>query len=513
MASPGLLDVQALPRDLSARERADLRAGLRGLLRFHRTLARWPALRAPRATPIVAIYAGGVLRGCALHRGDEAGADRLARAFLAATSGVAAGALAAQVFYPRSVRWLADPADLDVGREGIALVRRGVAPVLLMPQVARDHGVHAHGMLELLLAKAGLDALPAGARLVAWTVETVVARDGDDVETTSAHAAERSGATAADYAAAWLVRMVDARGKVAFAIDPRTRVLQPTGPLWHARSAIAIEALAAYAAAPLEISPAAHARVASAIRDADASTSARRARSNRDEASSTRARGAALVLRREAAAAASRGRRWLGGDVARALRGLRVPGWPDDRASVIGTLALACLAGVPVHDRLRELVRGARASAWPWHAGQVALALGRDTPRALWQSCIDDLAQRPFAPYFALAAKTHGDEPAYRRAAAAVASFIRRRVPHVGGAAATALPEAGLTAVAAHALAGSRHRAEHAAALAFLHARQLLPDRIPAALDPTLALGGFSATPVDDTLRADIAGHALLALI
>jgi hypothetical protein len=478
-----LLDVHALPRDLSARERDELHGNLRDLLRFHRTLAGWPALRAPRATPIVAIYAGGVLRGCALHRGDEAGGERLARAFLAAASGVAPGSLAAQLFYPRSVRWLAGGADLDVGREGVALVRRGVPPVLLMPQVARDHGVDAHGMLALLLAKAGLDAVPAGARLAAWTVETVVARDRDDTEETSARAAERSGATPADYAAAWLARMVDARGQVAFAIDARTRVLQPTGPLWHARSAIAIEALAAYSAGPLGSSTVAHARGASA---------------------------SARKLRREAAAVVARARRWLGDDVARALRGQRVPGWPDDRASVIGTLALACLAGIPVHDRLRELARGARASAWPWHAGQVTLALGRDTPSALWQSCIDDLAQRPFAPYFALAARTHGDEPAYRRAAAAVASFIRKRD---GGASATALPETGLTAVAAHALAGSRHRAEHAAALAFVHARQLLPGRLPAALDPTLALGGFSGTPVDDTLRADIAGHALLALI
>jgi hypothetical protein len=40
-----------------------------------------------------------------------------------------------------------------------------------------------------------------------------------------------------------------------------------------------------------------------------------------------------------------------------------------------------------------------------------------------------------------------------------------------------------------------------------------VPGRIAAALDPALALGGFAATPVDDTLRADIAGHALLALL
>jgi hypothetical protein len=69
-----------------------------------------------------------------------------------------------------------------------------------------------------------------------------------------------------------------------------------------------------------------------------------------------------------------------------------------------------------------------------------------------------------------------------------------------------------LSRIAAHALADSRHRADHAAALAFVEARQLTPDRIPAALEPSLALGGFSGTPVDDILRADIAGHALLAL-
>ena len=66
-----------------------------------------------------------------------------------------------------------------------------------------------------------------------------------------------------------------------------------------------------------------------------------------------------------------------------------------------------------------------------------------------------------------------------------------------------------MTAVAAHALEGTRHAAD---ALAFVRAHQLLPDRIPAALDPALALGAFRATPVDDTLRADITGHALLAL-
>jgi hypothetical protein len=460
------LDVEPLARALSAHERAQVRSGLTGLLRFHRKLGRFPTVRGPRATPIVAVYEAGELRGCAVWRGDGSGGDRLARAFLGATASLDPDAdLAAQAFYPHRVRWLRDPADLEVGTEGIALVRTGMAPVLLMPQVARDHRVDGRGMAALLAAKAGLSDFPAGARLIAWTVDSVVARM-NDVEASSLRAASRARAGAADYAAAWLARMIDTRGHVAFAVDARTRTLQPTGPLWHARSAIAIEALAAHGG---------H------------------------------------------APAVTRARRWLGGEIERALAGGRVEAWPDDRASVLGTLALACLAGVRVETRLRALVASwrtlVRSPAWPWHAGQVASALGRDTPRALWSWCVEDLARRPFAPYTALAARTAGDEPAFRRAAAAVAASIRRAPPHRGGASATELSETALTAVAAHALVGSRAHRAHADALAFVAARQLLPERIPAPLDPALALGAFSATPVDDVLRADITAHALLAIV
>ena len=458
------LDLELLAHDLPPRERAAVHVSLRGLLRFHRTLGAIPRVSAPRATPIVAVYEAGAMRGCALWRGG--GSDGLVRAFLGATASLEGSApLAAQAFFPRAVRWLRDPAELDVGTEGIALVRRGVAPVLLMPQVARDHGVDARGMVALLAAKAGLDGVPRDARLAAWTVDTVVARP-DDVEGASARAAARSRSSPTDYAAAWLARMIDARGRVAFAIDARTRTLQPAGPLWHARSAIAIAALAAHGG---------HTR------------------------------------------AVARAQRWLGGEVERALLGGRVDAWPDDRASAAGTMALACLAGVRAEARLHALIADwrafARSPAWPWHAGQVACALGRETPRELWAWCVDDLARHPFAPYTALAARAIGDEPAYRRAAAAVAAFVRRRAPHRGGASATELPETALTAVAAHALSGSRaHRRAHADALAFVRARQLLPGSIPAPLDAALAVGGIAATPVDDILRADIAGHALLAL-
>jgi hypothetical protein len=489
MADPATsLELTPLPRELSARARLELRGELARLLRFHRTLAGSPSrVRAPRASPIVAIYARGVLRGCAIWRGTQPGGERLARAFLAATASLREEReLAVQVFYARQARWLDDPASLDIGREGVALVRRDAAPVLLMPQVARDHAVDARGMLALLAHKAGLardrDAdsgpaeaglagdlwrrLPRGARLAAWTVESVVAREGEDVEGASERAAVRSNATAADYAAAWLARMVDARGAVAFAIDARARVLQPQGELWHARSAVAIEALAAHGGHTSSV---------------------------------------------------SRARRWLGGEVSRALRGSRIAAWPTDRATVAGTIALCCLAGIPAHDRLLSLVADGRwrdlatSPAWPWHAGQIAAALARSTPPDLWTACLATLPA--FAPYVALAARAIGDEPVYRRAATSVAKFIRLEPPHAGGSSATALPETALTAVAAHALAHSRHRAEHSAALSFIHARQLLPSRISASLDPTLALGGFTGSPIDDILRADITGHALLALL
>lgn len=467
------LDLVPLAHALSAREREHVRSALVGLLRFHRTLARWPAIvRVPAATPVVACYARGALQGCALERGTLGGPERLARAFLASTASVR-GEIAVEVSYPRRLRWLDDPDSLEIGIEGVALVRRGTGPVLLMPQVARDHGVDGRGMLALLADKAGLTIdlstqLPDGARLAAWTIDRVVARL-DDTEAVSARAAARSGARDVDYAAAWLARMIDARGTVAFAIDARSRVLQPDGELGYARSAIAIEALAAHGG---------HARTV------------------------------------------ERARRWLGREIARAIRGERVTGWPEDRASVAGTLALACLAGVPAHGRLRELIANARwrdfadSPTWPWHAGQVAAALGRDTPHELWSWCVDSIARQPFAPYVAVAARTRGDEAAHRRATAAVATFIRRGPPHAGGASATALPETALTAVAVQALAGVReYRALVASALGFVRARQLLPGRIPGALDPALALGGFTASPIDDVLRADITGHALLALL
>src|SRR3569833_417620 len=156
-ADASLLDLEPLSRDLSPRARAELRDDLAALLRFHARLGRFPRVRGPRATPIVAVYAGGELRGCAVWRGGGTGGGRLARAVVsAAGSRPGERALSAQVFYARDGRWRRDPADLEVGREGSAAIQRGEPPVLLMPQVARDPGDDGEGLAALLADKVGV---------------------------------------------------------------------------------------------------------------------------------------------------------------------------------------------------------------------------------------------------------------------------------------------------------------------------------------------------------------------
>jgi hypothetical protein len=459
------LGLVGLARPLPSRERTLLREDLRRLIRFHRTLSAWPRIaRAPDATPIVAVYEKGTLAGCAMSRAPQSGAERLRRAFLAASASAPPAAdppeLAVEVTYALRMRWVEAPESVEVGTEGIAFVRGSLGPVLLMPQVARDLGVDDRGFLALLHEKA--QHVPDGSRLAAWTTDRVVGRRGR-TEEASQRLAAKQGATETDYAAAWLARLVDEDGAVAFAIDPRRRILQPRGELHHARSAIAIESLARHGGHEAEV---------------------------------------------------ARARRRLARDIEVALGSGRVDAWPASRAAVAGTLALATWAGVDLRPHLRRFATDPELAAETWHAAQVALALGSETPERLWSACIADLDRAPFAPWTALAARAVGDEAGYRKAASRLAGCIRPAAPHEGGADVTRVPECGLTAVAAHALLFSpEHQPLADRALSFVRARQLLPGRIPAALDPTLSLGAFSATPVDDVLRADIVGHALSALL
>jgi len=93
---------------------------------------------------------------------------------------------------------------------------------------------------------------------------------------------------------------------------------------------------------------------------------------------------------------------------------------------------------------------------------------------------------------------------------------IRIADPHRGGVGVTRVPETALTAITVEALLGTRDTdARRAIKLGreFLTRMQLVPGRIPAALDPELAMGAFPASPIVDLLRGDIVAHATLALI
>lgn len=444
---------------LGPTRRARLASDLRALLRFRRVLGRFPSVSGPDATPIMTAYRDGRLVGCVIGRRGATGGERLARTFLELTSPLD-GPLSIEVVYATTARRLASPSDLELGEEGVAVERPDDVPIILLPQIARDFGADGATFVEMLRQKAR--GFPAEPKLAAWRVDRVVARD-DDVEETSGAAARRTGADGADYAAAWLARLVDRDGEVAFAIDAGRRLLEPVGDLHHARTAVAVEALAAHGGYDVEV---------------------------------------------------QRARRRLVSDARRALRTAALPGWPTDPAAIAGTLALAVRAGADLRRELVELATHPALERAAWHAAQVIYALGAEAPARLVAICREDLRARPFAPWTALAARHLGDRALERASIAALSRLVRRRGPFVGGVDATSVPETGLTAVAAHALAlhPSTRTLAHAA-LGFVEARQLLPGRIPAALDPTLALGGFSATPVNDLLRADIAGHALLALL
>ena len=172
--------VSLLERSLDARDRLAISRTVRGLLAWQRALASWrPAARAPDATPFVSLYARGVLRGC-FGSSEGSPPDRLVRAFLRALEDTRYGMVHADersefdvaVSYPRSLR-VVSPAriadEVEPGRDGLIVLRGGSPAVLMLPAVARDAGVSALGLLDLLRRKAKL-ADWGGATLLAWTV-------------------------------------------------------------------------------------------------------------------------------------------------------------------------------------------------------------------------------------------------------------------------------------------------------------------------------------------------------
>jgi AMMECR1 domain-containing protein len=457
-----------LARPLSAAQRAALRVHARNLLAWQRSLTGWPkAIAAPDATPFVTIYAGGVLRGCFGSFEGNPG-ERVTRAFLRAVEDSRYGTIQAAerdglvmvVSYVRSIRPLdpeTAPHEIAVGQEGIGMTKAGRAPAILLPSVARDRRAGPADMLALLAKKCGVPDW-RDARLFAVTTDEVVVRPGDRND-------HRAPADPRTEAAAWLARLVGEDGAIAFAVDARRRQLLATGPMHHGRAASVVRALREHG-------------------------------------------GYGPVVERAA--------RWLEERIRSGIEGKPVEGWPQDRAMVGGTLALAAMASLSVDTALREAARSQALRRSAWHAAQVVAALGRDAPEWLWRSCVSDLAGRPWAPWTLVAARARGDADVVESASRAVVDSLRESAPHAGGCGVVEVPETAVTALAVEALEGLPDPAARRAVdrgRAFLRERQLVVPHVPAELDTDLASGAFAASPVVvDLLRCDVVGHAFSAL-
>jgi AMMECR1 domain-containing protein len=460
--------LRPLRKTLTPRERREVRRYVRGLLRWQATLRSWPrpGKGAPDATPFVSLYTHGALRGCyGADEGPET--ERLARAFVLASADARFGGATrderedatAQVTYLRDVRRVdADRVEreLEVGVEGVALVDAHGRAIVLLPSVAREGRLDVDAFVKTLADKAKVPrAQWAGAGVFLFRTEEVPVRcDGE--------ASNEDAPDPLDAAATHLAGLVGASGEVAFALHPRTGVRTARGEMHHGRVAVAVRALAEHGG---------HARAV--------------------------ARARARLLR----------------DVAAAMRGGGVEGWPERADVVAGTLALVSLAGVEVRRDLRAWVEARpELASSPWHAAQAIAALGKEAPSALWEACVRDLDVRPWAPWTAIAASARGEDGVLARCASALDASIRAAPPHRGGCSARPVPEVALTAVTVEALAplpGARAGVRRARA--FLRAWQVPPE--PPAPLVREAAGAFLASPILEALRVDITGHAMLALL
>lgn len=437
------------------------------LLVFQRRLDRFPRIGgAPDATPIVSLYADGLLRGCAWSP-EGRPPERVARAFLSALGDVRFGGIpegarsrvTAQLSYPTALRRVsfdAAPRLIAPGAHGVGLVGPDGFPFLLVPEVAREHALDAVGLLTALEQKSGIPsaAWPRGG-LFLFETDRVVAR--------SSRVRLRS-LSPVEAAVRFLAARVGVDGRVSFGFDPRTGRDEAFGPMHYGRAAVVVKALSAHTAGR---------------------------------------------------AAARRAKQWLERRIREGLSEGRVEAWPTEPAVVAGTLALAKLAGVDVTGPLRELARRDDVHRMPWHAAQVATALAREAPDSLWRACVKSLGAEPRAPWVAIAAAERGDWDVYERVAAALAASVCSQGPHRGAVGSGPIPELALTAITAEALAPARAAAiERAgrAARAFVERSQVRGDVLPESCDPSGADGGFPLTPVHVFMRSDVTAHAVLAI-
>jgi len=486
VSSAASTPLPALAGSLSGSERRELSRALDGLLRWQRELKAWPRLgRAPAGTPIVSLYLDGALRGCT-GMSEGPAQERLARAFLQALGdsrfgGVAhteRGRLIAQVAYPlRMQRLSLDQVEerLAPGAQGLVLSRPGEPPVVLLPDVAREHELDAAGLLGAMEHKVGLARSAWGShRLHAFETDSVVVRPRASrraaVGASRPRAAPLGASRAAkleldavDAALRWLERRVASDGAVTFGVEPRSGERHRDGLMSHGRAAVVVQALA---------------------------------------------------LHPRGRKAAKRARVWLEREITRGLAG-RLATFPREVPLVAGTLALAKLAGIAVDAPLREIAASPALHSEPWHAAQVVCALGAGAPPELYRACVNALASEPRAPWTALAARTLGDRATHARVARTLAACVPKDGAHAGGVGAGTLPEVALTALVVEALARATERAAQTAragALAFVLRQQHLAHVPPDIAEPELAFGAFPLTPVHAYLRTDVTAHALIAV-
>ncbi|HEV8245425.1 MAG TPA: ferritin-like domain-containing protein [Polyangiaceae bacterium] len=272
-------------------------------------------------------------------------------------------------------------------------------------------------------------------------------------------------ASPVDAAAAWLVRAIDERGHVRFGLDPLSGACEAVGLMQQGRAAIVIAALREHGA---------HAQVL-----------------------------ARAVQRLER-------------DLAAALDGTRVAGFPEEPALVAATLALAALAGLEVREALRS-----RASVLehfrdqPWYAAQVAAALAEDTPEELWAIVTRDLDRSSWAPWTARAALAKGDNAVFARATQGLVESLAGLGP---GGTSQEQPAPALARIAATLEALVDAPLDAAGTLALTHARDYLQRwqfraSCPPGVQPELAYGALPLSPSEWYLRTDVTAHALLALL
>jgi AMMECR1 domain-containing protein len=454
----------ALDEPLSARARRVVAEDVRRLLHWQASLAGW---RGPRsavdAIPFVALYAHGTLRAC-MGSAEGPPRGRLTRAFLSALGDVRFGGvrpgdragLTAEVSFMRRPRTLSEDSllrELELGTHGIGLARDAGVPVFLLPTVARDSRLDAAGMLAALLRKAG----PTPGTLFLFEADRVVVRPRE--------ARPSAAPSPRDHAAAWLASLVRPDGSVIFARDALTGESAEIGKMHHARAANVVQALAAHGGYEVKL---------------------KRAR--------------ARLLR----------------DARAALGGRNVAGWPTHPAEIAGTLALLVRAGIPLRAETLAYATASHAALCGivWHAGQVAAALGRDTPGALWDACVHDLERQPWAPWTVLA--LHARRESATRAVLGLVAAVREGPPYEGAVVMSKLPEVAVTAITAEGLAlypnvpGARSALRRARA--FVLRQQLTEGTIPGPYATKGTLGAFLAAPTASILRGDVTAHALLAL-